>query len=85
MGASGPGELVEISGRLNSLTYKGILEEVLVPTANLVYGHRPIKFVQDNSSIHNARVVQSWIQNPNDLHLIKMPPISSDINPIENL
>jgi transposase len=85
MGASGPGELVEISGRLNSLAYKDILEQVLVPTANLVYGHRPIHFVQDNSSIHNAGIVQSWIENQTDLHLIRMPPKSPDINPIENL
>lgn len=85
MGASGPGELVEISGRLNSLCYKNILEQVLIPTANVAYGHRPIEFIQDNSSIHNSRIVQDWIRDQTDLRLIKMPPKSPDINPIENL
>lgn len=68
---------MEISGRLNTHGnthgYKDILEQVLVPTANLVFGGEPI-FVQDNSSIHNAHIVQAWISEQNGLHLIKMPP-----------
>lgn len=85
MCASGPGELVEITGRLNSHAYKDILEQVLTPTAHACFGNRLIKFFQDNLPIHNARSVQQWFEEQEDLHLIKMPSKSSAVNLIENL
>lgn len=85
MSASGPGELVEISGRMNARNYKEILEDVLVPTATAAFGNEPIFLMQDNSSVHNSHVVQLWIEEQEGLHLIKLPPKSPDLNPIENL
>jgi hypothetical protein len=86
MTSSGPGELIEIPTRMNSVNYKEILQEVLMPTAKTVLGgDEPITLIQDNSSVHNSRIVQTWIDEQEDLNLIKLPPKSPDMNPIENL
>lgn len=84
--SGGPIELCEISGRMRSDTYLDILRDVFLPSAKIVYpdNHR-ITFIQDNSSVHNARRVQNWIAEQVDLELIKIPPKSPDLNPIENL
>lgn len=86
MSKNGPGELVEITGRMNANDYKEILENSFLPTANVVYPNEHITFMQDNSSVHNARLVQAWIHENRDvLTRIKMPAKSPDLNPIENL
>lgn len=61
MGNDGPGELVEISGRMNSMNYMEILEDTFLPTAKVCYPDGQNTFGQDNSSVHNARTVQTWI------------------------
>lgn len=81
----GPGELVEIGGRMNSAKYKELLEDTFLPTAKVFYPDEHVTFVQDNSSVHNARTVQTWITEQRELTLIKIPPKSPDLNPIENL
>ncbi|RVE46539.1 hypothetical protein evm_008830 [Chilo suppressalis] len=81
----GPGELVEISGRMNAMNYKELLEDTFLPTAQVFYPEQQITFLQDNSSVHNARTVQTWINEQRELTLIKLPPKSPDLNPIENL
>lgn len=85
MNQNGPGELVEVGGRMNGPRYKDILENVLLPTAKIFFPDERIKFVQDNSSVHNSRVVQNYLEGNRDLELISMPPHSPDLNPIENL
>lgn len=83
---SGPGELIEVGGRLNGLTYKDILGEVLLPTARIFYPFEEvITFIQDGSSVHNSRVVQDYISENRELNLITLPPKSPDLNPIENV
>lgn len=86
MSAAGPGELVEIGGRLNSRKYVDILNDTLVPTVNVFYPNQPFPFVQDNSSVHTARYTKAWFQaNRHNVTLLPFPPKSPDINPIENL
>lgn len=85
MSSSGPGELIEIPTRMNAVNYKEILKDVLMPTAKTVFGDEVITLIQDNSSVHNSRIVQTWINEQDDLELIKLPPKSPDMNPIENL
>lgn len=83
---NGPGELVEITGRMNAVRYKEILEDTLIPTANVFFPNDHITFMQDNSSVHNARLVQAWITERSDtITRLKMPAKSPDLNPIENL
>lgn len=85
MSSMGPGELVEIAGRNNSHDYLDILENVMLPTVRVAYPHEHIYFVQDNSAVHRARIVQNWFQNQVNMTVIDWPAKSPDLNPIENL
>lgn len=87
MCSGGPGELIEIGGRLNSAGYIDILNDVLLPTTQVMLPEeRPIKFVHDNCPIHKARVCRVWFnENTEQIMEIPFPPKSPDLNPIENL
>lgn len=87
MAASGPGELVQISGRMNSQQYNEILEEVLLPSVEVYFPNSgPVPFVQDNSAVHNSRQSQAWFnRHRSELISLPWPPKSPDLNPIENL
>lgn len=64
MNKSGPGELIEIGGRLNGEGYKDILQDVLLPTAQIILPDMaPLHFIHDNCSIHMARVCRAWIHS----------------------
>ncbi|KAI5635843.1 transposase domain-containing protein [Phthorimaea operculella] len=52
--SAGPGELVEIDGRMNATEYVELLRDVMVPTVRLHHPEGTIYLVQDNSSVHNA-------------------------------
>lgn len=83
----GVGELVEVDGTLNSEKYINILKEHLIPSLKMLAPENsPYYFLQDNSPIHKSKIVMDWIENCEDLILIKnWPARSPDLNPIENL
>ena len=56
----GVGELTDIEGRLNAEKYIEILEEVMLPSVRAYALPFPERFIfmQDNSPIHTARIVQ---------------------------
>ena len=85
MCCAGPGELVEISGRMTAEQYVDILRDILLPTVRLHFPSGTIYLRQDNSSIHSAGVVQAWLQDQPDIQLMPWPAKSPDLNPIENL
>lgn len=87
MWAYGPGELVEIEGRLTSEQYINILEEILLPTVRVMAIPAPhiIQVVHDRSPIHMSRMVREWIDAHPELHFINWPSKGCDMNPIENL
>lgn len=88
MSKAGPGELIEVGGRLNGQTYKEILSDVLLPTTQIYYPNETVQFVQDNSSVHKCNIVQNYLNKPETkVHLkqIVFPPLSPDLNPIENV
>ena len=39
-------------------------------------------FMQDNAPIHTAEIIKEWFRN-NDILVIKWPPYSPNLNPIE--
>lgn len=83
----GPGELTQIEGRSTGEQYLEILEQILIPSvrAYLVPPGEPFHFVQDNAPTHTSRIVKEWFQDHEDIILIKLPPNSPDLNPIENV
>jgi hypothetical protein len=62
--------LYQIEGHLDSLQYKHILENVMVPSVQMLYPDGVIHFQQDHSSIHDCRVVQEWLLLQANVELI---------------
>ncbi|PZC75250.1 hypothetical protein B5X24_HaOG206512 [Helicoverpa armigera] len=85
MSSAGPGELVEVTGRMNAAQYIEVLRDTMVPTVRTHYPEGTIYLCQDNSSVHSSRAVQEWLQTQSDIELIRWPSKSPDLNPIENL
>lgn len=54
MSSMGPGELVEVGGRMNSQKYLEILRDVMVPTVRVAYPEGRIFLVQDNCAVHRS-------------------------------
>lgn len=69
----GPGEMVEIGGRMDRRRYLDILTDVMMPRVRNVYPEGQINFVQDNSSVHRSRPVMDWFSRQRDITLISWP------------
>lgn len=88
MHASGVGELADVGpGHFNGRKYIEILEEVLLPSVEtlLFLDNSPFYLVQDNSPIHNCRVVKEWFAHHPHITLLPHPSKSPDLNPIEQV
>ena len=76
-------ELQFVSSKMNSITYKGVIEKAFQHFDN-IFGPIPWTFQLDNAPIHTARAVKQWISGQN-VQLPEWPPYSSDLNIIENV
>lgn len=85
MSSMGPGELVEVSGRMNAEQYVEILRDIMIPTVRLHYPEGIIYLCQDNCRVHTSRVVEQWLASRDDIVRLPWPAKSPDLNPIENL
>ncbi|GBN36638.1 Transposable element Tcb1 transposase [Araneus ventricosus] len=84
MSASGLGNLVFIDGRMNHALYFNILKDNLKLTAqNFGIGNNFFKN-QDNDPKHRALNVRLWCLY-NCPQILKTPPQSPDLNPIEHI
>jgi len=81
----GAGILHRIEGHLDSLQYQHILQNVMVPSVQMLYPEGMIHLQQDHCSIHDSRVVQEWLSQQADVELLDWPPRVPDMNPIENM
>jgi len=71
---------------MNAQEYCGILEDVLLPHLNALFGEgTPVIFMHDNASIHTARLTQEWFQQHPHITVLPWPPFSPDLNPIEHV
>ena len=82
--ASGVGMLHRIEGTLVKEGYLNILENVMLPSADMTLMRENWYFQQDNDPKHTAHVVRDWMHD-NNIPLLDWPSQSPDLNPIENL
>lgn len=83
IGYEGPmTEIVRISGHFNSYQYMRIIRTHVIPLMDR-FG-QPRVFMQDNSPVHTAGRVMALFSRQN-FDLLDWPPLSPDLNPIENV
>ncbi len=79
------GPLVPIEHRLNTTVYLSIVADHVHPFMTTVY-HLLMYFQQDNAACHKDQIISDWfLEHDNEFTLLKCPPQSPDLNPIEHL
>jgi hypothetical protein len=61
------------------------LQNIMVPSEQMLYPVRIAHFQQDNSSIHDSSVFQEWLSLQAEVELIDWPSRAPDMNPIEKM
>ncbi|KAF0710331.1 hypothetical protein AaE_012585 [Aphanomyces astaci] len=79
----GKTELAFLEGAQTADKYIDTLSDYLLPFGHEMYGGRFV-FMQDNASIHRARVVTEFLDEQ-DIMVFDHPALSPDLNPIENV
>ncbi len=78
------GPLVPIVHCLNATANLSIVADRVHLFMTTVYPSSDGYFQQDNASCHKAQIISDWfLENDNEFTLLKWPPQSPDLNPIE--
>lgn len=84
---AGVGDLHRIKGTLDQKGYHSILKMHAIPSGMRLIG-RGFLFQQDNDPKHTSKLCATYLKNKEDrgeLKIMKWPPQSPDLNPIELL
>lgn len=66
--------------------YRAILNDYFLPAVQRNFvGNEPVRVVEDNSTVHRARIVRDWYGEHIQLERLNWPAVSADLNPIENM
>jgi transposase len=82
--AKGVGSIVVFDSAMNAAQLLHIFKQHLIQDARRFWPRQRWKFLQDNAPYHRSKVVLDWLEEQK-VDLIKLPPYSPDLNPIENL
>jgi len=85
MAFSGDGLVIatRIHGIIDGKRYAHIIEHCVLPVIRGVYGPNFV-FQQDNAPVHTSKQAKKMFER-NKVQLMKWPPLSPDLNPVENL
>ncbi len=79
------GPFITIQHCLNATVYLSIVADHVHPFMTTVY-HLLMYFQQDNAPCHKAQIISDWfLEHDNEFTLLKWPPQSRDLNPIEHI
>jgi hypothetical protein len=81
--AHGVATLYLVVGILVKAKYQDILENEMLPSADLLFGREDWYFQQDNDPKHTANIIKQWFVDY-DIPKMDWPAQSPDLNPIEN-
>ena len=58
---------------------------MLLPTIREQFPGQTVRFIQDRSPIHTARVISIWFREHPEIEVLLWPPKGAGMNPIENV
>ncbi len=73
-----------LKSTVNAAIYQDILEHVMLPSADKLYGDADFIFQQDMAPAHTAKGTKSWF-NDRGVTVLDWPANLPDLNPIENI
>ncbi len=84
MSSAGVGPLCFLRSKVNTAVYQEVLEHLMLPAADHLYGDADFIFQQDLAPAHGAKASSTWFKD-HGIPVLNWPENSPDLNPIENL